>query len=623
MCGICGFLGAGSADDLGRMMSRLVHRGPDGFGYWSSTTPPVQLGSRRLSIVDLQGGHQPMATADGELVIVFNGEIYNHVDLRKELQQLGHQFRTDHSDTEVILLGYREWGPKLLHRLNGMWAFALYDASRKVLFCSRDRFGEKPFYYATVGGTFVFGSEITSVVEHPGIQKNVSRRSLQKYFAYGYIPSPLSIYERVFKLPAGHSLYVDAVSGASRIEKYWDFLLEPLDSIPSHAEEEWGQELRELLDRAVHRRLQADVPVGIFLSGGVDSSAVAAFATRHIGAETLKTFSIGFAEKSFDETEFGRLVSAKFKTKHEIETLSLDRALGLVDACLCRLDEPLGDSSLLPTYLLSGLTRKEVKVALGGDGGDELFAGYDPFLALKYAQLYQKILPRPVHTGIKALFGRMPVSQAHLALDFKIKRALRGLDYGPLYWLPVWMAPLDLNSIGELFGERVDINELYSEAIEQWEACPQTDLTAKTLQFYTKLYLQDDILVKTDRASMMHSLELRSPFLDVELVNFVRRIPSNYKFRDGTTKYIFKKALKDILPDNILRRKKKGFGPPIGAWFKSGALQVDDVQFPGLNGNLIKKKIVAHRSGKSDERNFLWCFYVLKKWAKANESIAA
>jgi len=560
-----------------------------------------------------------MATADGELVITFNGEIYNQRELRQELQKLGHKFASDHSDTEVLLLGYREWGSALLARLNGMWAFAIYDTKRAQLFCSRDRFGKKPFYYSKTSDSFIFSSELSSLAQHPGVRRNVSRRALQKYFAYGYIPAPLSIYEGAMKLPAGCSLRVDARSLTCRVEKYWDFALEPFDNIPRNAEEEWAEQLRELIDRAVRRRLIADVPLGVFLSGGIDSSAVTAFASRHTGEGNLKTFSVGFEEKTFDESEFSRRASATFKTDHHVETLSIERARAVIDQCVNRLDEPLGDSSLLPTYLLSGFTRQHVTVALGGDGGDELFAGYDPFLALQRAKFYAAIFPRPIHAAIKALFDRWPVSHANMGFDFKIKRTLRGLDYDRRMWLPVWMAPLDLPELEELFSERLDLEELYSEAIEQWDACLQPDLVDKTLQFYTKLYLQNDILTKIDRASMMHGLEVRSPFLDIELVDFVRRIPSSYKLRHGTTKHILKRALTGIVPDEILHRSKKGFGTPIGSWLKSGALGVEGVP-SALNVGFVQRKISDHRSGKADERAFLWTLYVLEKWGRTTSA---
>ncbi len=618
MCGICGFVGSGSGETLERMSLLLRHRGPDDSGTWMSAVPPVHLASRRLAVLDLPGGHQPILTDDAQFVIVFNGEIYNHRELRAELQERGHKFQSDHSDTEVILLGYREWGSRLPERLNGMWAYAIYDRARGQLFCSRDRFGKKPFFYTRTRDGFVFASELTSLAAHPGVTKTVSRPALQKYFAYGYIPAPWSILDGVFKLPGGCSLLLDVRSLEYRVEKYWDLVLEPFERLPANPEEEWGEQLRELLDRAVHRRLLADVPVGVFLSGGIDSSAVTAFASRHVPVGQLKTFSIGFAEKTFDETSYGRLVSAQFKTDHKLETLSVARARQLVDECLTRLDEPMADSSLLPTYLVSGLARQDVTVALAGDGGDELFAGYDPFHALRRARLYSRIFPRPIHAAIKAIFDRLPASHANMALDFKIKRALRGLSHDRRLWLPVWMAPLDHTGLQDLFGEPIDLEEVYSEAIGQWDNCPQTDLVDKTMQFYTKLYLQDDILVKADRASMMHSLEVRAPFLDIELVDFVRRIPSAYKFCRGTTKHILKKALEAVLPREILYRAKKGFGVPVAHWFRKGELDLAEAPFASLNPRLVKRRAEEHRSGRADESAFLWSFYVLKKWAETN-----
>jgi asparagine synthase (glutamine-hydrolysing) len=614
MCGIAGFVGAGDRETLARMTAALAHRGPDDSGYWNEGA--VFFGHRRLAIIDLAGGHQPMATPDGDLTLIFNGEIYNHADLRAELKTRGHIFQTDHSDTEVLLHGYREWGTALPTRLNGMWAFAIHDRKSAQLFCSRDRFGKKPFFYAAASGSFVFGSELTALIEHPDVRRNLSRRALQKYFAYGYIPAPLSIYEDARKLPGGCSLVLDTRTHDFKIERYWDLVLEPFEGIPANPEEEWGGRIRELLDRAVQRRLMADVPLGVFLSGGIDSSAITAFATRHLPAGQLKTFSIGFDEQSFDESKYARRVADLFGTDHHTETLSLDRARDLLKDCLAHLDEPLGDSSLLPTYLLNRYTRRHVTVALGGDGGDELFAGYDPFKALGRAKLYQSIFPRPVHAAIRALFDRLPVSHANMSLDFKIKRTLRGLSYRPKVWLPSWMGPLDATEIEQLFQEPVELEDLYSEAIEQWERCPQANLVDRALQFYTNLYLQDDIMVKVDRASMMNGLEVRAPFLDIDLVDFVRRIPSNYKLRHGTTKYILKKALEDVLPPDILHRTKKGFGSPIGAWFKRGALSISgSANVPALNSDYLEGKLAAHRAGRSDERALLWNVWLLQTWA--------
>lgn len=620
MCGITGFVGAGDLAALRRMTDALAHRGPDDSGYWSDAEHAVHLGHRRLSILDLAGGHQPMVSSDGSLVIVFNGEIYNFAELRAELLTRGHRFLTDHSDTEVLLNGYREWGAALPSRCNGMWAFVIYDRARRRLFGSRDRFGKKPFYYSSEGGAFVFGSELTAVRAHPAIKATVSRRALKKYFGYGYIPAPSSVLENVFKLPGGHSLTIDLASGsqAPRIEKYWDFVIEPFagSEIPGNPEEAWGEELRSRLGRAVKRRLVADVPVGVFLSGGIDSSAITALASKHVPAGMLKTFSIGFEEASFDESSYAQRVARLFNTDHHVETLSISKAHSLLASIVQRIDEPMGDSSLLPTYLLSKFTRRHVKVALGGDAGDELFAGYDPFVALRRAELYSKFVPKGVHQAIRMLAARLPVSHTNMSFDFRLKRTLRGLSYPPRLWLPVWMASLDCAELAELFSEPTDLEDVYSEAIDAWEGCAQPDLVDRTLQFYTKLYLQDDILVKVDRASMMHGLEARAPFLDIDFVDFARRIPSAWKFRHGETKFILKKALEPLLPKDVLYRRKKGFGVPIGAWFRDGELSVGkSASAQSLNDSFIQRKLAEHRSGGADQRAFLWNAWLLREWA--------
>jgi len=601
------------------MVDALAHRGPDDSGRWIDSARAVHLGHRRLSILDIAGGHQPMATADGELIIVFNGEIYNFAELRAQLSSLGHTFRTDHSDTEVLLNGYREWGAGLPARCNGMWAFVIYDRARRRLFGSRDRFGKKPLFYTAQGGAFVFGSELSAVRVHPSVSPTLSRRALKKYFGYGYIPAPHSILENVWKLPGGCSFTLDIgdPAAAPRIERYWDLVLEPFagGEIPADPEGAWGEEIRARLDAAVKRRLVADVPVGVFLSGGIDSSAVTAFASRHVPAGSLATFSIGFEEASFDESAHARRVAALFGTDHRMETLSIARAVSLLPEIARGLDEPMGDSSLLATYLLSGFTRRHVKVALGGDGGDELFAGYDPFAALRRAELYSKLVPRPVHRAICMAAARLPVSHAYMSFDFRLKRTLRGLGYPPKLWLPVWMAPLDASEMAQLFEEPADLEDVFSEAIAAWEGCAQTDAIDRTLQFYSKLYLQDDILVKVDRATMMHGLEARAPFLDVDFVDFVRRIPAAWKFRHGQTKYILKKALEPVLPNDVIYRRKRGFGVPIGAWFRNGQLGLDaSAPIRSLNNSFVQAKLAEHRDGRADQRAFLWNAWLLQSW---------
>lgn len=624
MCGIAGFAGIGDLADLRRMTDAVRHRGPDAEGLWHDTNAGVFLGFRRLAIIDLAGGTQPMWTADGQLGVVFNGEIYNHYELRAELEQLGHVFVTDHSDTEVLLHGYRAWGDGFVERLNGMWAFVIYDRAQRRLFASRDRFGKKPFYYFHEAGTFGFASELPALTRHPSCPRNLSALSLQKYFAYCYIPAPRSIYERVWKLPGGHSLSLDLTRSELKTWRWWEFVLQA-DPTLGHTQkasarkavETLCEEIRDTLERAVKRRLIADVPLGIFLSGGIDSSAVAAMAAKHVPAGTLNTFSIGFDDSSFDESSYARLVAEQLGTRHHEEILDFEKSREVLPDLVSRLDEPLGDSSLLPTFLLSRFTRQHVTVALGGDGSDELFAGYDPFRALRKAELYSRITPKPVHAAIRHLAARLPVSHANVSWDFKIKRTLMGLSYSPPLWNAVWMGATEPRELRELFGAPVDIETVYSEAIEAWDRCAQPTLIDRALQFWTNLYLQDGILAKVDRATMLNSLEARSPFLDSELVDLARRIPWELKLHQGETKWILKRALGTLLPAEILHRPKKGFGMPVGRWLREGCFNFNEGTATALvDSSYVRRKLERHRAHKSDERLFLWSYWLLAKWMK-------
>ncbi len=621
MCGIAGFVAARAVagrDVLERMTRALAHRGPDAEGYFLDAERGVHLGHRRLSIVDLSGGAQPMATADQDLVIVFNGEIYNHAELRAELQSKGCRFQTDHSDTEVLLEGYREWGEGMLERLNGMFAFAIFDKVHRKLFIARDRFGKKPLYWFQRNGVFAFASELTALLRHPGSPRNESPIALKKYFAYGYIPAPHTVIEGIQKLPGGWCGTLDIASSRWNKRKWWEFRLEPssAEATPEQCNR-WAAELLEVLDLAVKRRLMSDVPLGVFLSGGIDSSAVAALASRHLPAGRLRTFSVGFTDPSFDELPYAREAAAFIGSVHESEVLDLSRAREMIPGLLARLDEPMGDGSLLPTWLLCGFTRRHVTVALGGDGGDELFAGYDPFKALRAADLYASLVPRAIHPALLMLASWIPVSHANISLDFKIKRMLRGLSYGEKLRLPVWMGPLEARQIDDYFGDHTAPEELYSEAIEAWDSAGEhASRVDRASEFFTRLYLQDDILAKVDRASMLHGLEARSPFLDLEVVDFARKIPHTVKLRGGTTKWILKRALQPVLPASILYRKKKGFGTPLGQWFRDKALAPE---IPvGISGSFVKRAVHSHQIGRGDERLFLWCQHVLGEWRKHN-----
>ena len=590
----------------------LADRGPDAEGYVEDHG--VFLGHRRLSILDLAGGTQPMRNADQTLEVVFNGEIYNFAELRAELLEAGHVFRTDHSDTEVLLAAYAEWGEAMVDRLNGMWAFVIHDRKRKRLFGSRDRFGKKPFYYHhnPARGLFVFASELDALLAHPEVPRSVCAAAVRKYFAYGYVPAPLAMTEGAHKLPGGHSLSFDLTHGELHVRRYWDYQPAP---------EEGGnftercEELRALLAAAVRRRLVADVPVGVFLSGGIDSSLIAALSARELPAGELRTFSIGFDEPTYDELPYAAQAARWIGTRHRTETLSLSAASELLPEIYARLDEPNGDSSLLPTYLLCKFARREVIVALGGDGGDELFSGYEPFRALRYAALYRRLVPRALHPAITALADRLPVSHRYLSLDFAAKRFVRGAAQQPPLWIPTWMAGMDLSDWRECFAG-ASLEEVFSEAIEAWDGVKSKDPVEKATAFFVRLYLQESVLAKVDRASMMNSLEVRAPFLDIEVANFARRIPTRWRLRGGTTKYLLKEAARGLLPDNIIDRKKKGFGVPVGAWFRDGALRIDPDLLPCPA--IARRLQDEHAAGRHNHRLFLWNAWVYAAWKKAN-----
>jgi asparagine synthase (glutamine-hydrolysing) len=612
MCGIAGFVGSGSEQHLKIMSDAMIHRGPDGSGTYVDGPNGVFLAHRRLAVLDIAGGEQPMWNEGGQVGVVFNGEIYNHMHLRSELMAKGHVFRSDHSDTEVLVHGYEEWGEDLPLRLNGMFAFAVYDRPRKRLFIGRDRFGKKPLYYTARNGFFAFASELSALLRHPHVDREIDEKSLQKYFAYGFIPAPNSLYRNVAKLPGGHWMSYDIASGAILRRQYWQFAIEPPDRIPLDAEELWGEELCSLLSQAVKIRLTSDVPLGIFLSGGIDSSAVLAFAARYIPPQQLKTFSIGFREESFDESAHAKRVAILFGSDHHHDFLDLDKATGLIPGILSKLDEPMGDSSILPTYLLCRYARERVTVALGGDGGDELFAGYDPFRALGPAQWYRRLVPGWLHGKLRSLAELMPVSARNMSLEFRIKRGLRGVSYPEAAWNPVWLGALEPAELEHLFHQPVRYEDVFEEAISAWNSSRADNLTDKTLEYYTRFYLQDDILTKVDRASMMVSLEVRSPFLDNGVVEFARRIPHRYKYRNGQTKYLLKKALKRVLPRDIIYRKKKGFGVPLARWLRDWPEPQIALCHPEPDAAWVSRQWKEHRAEHSDHRLFLWDWIVLQ-----------
>ncbi|MEM7124035.1 MAG: asparagine synthase (glutamine-hydrolyzing) [Pseudomonadota bacterium] len=611
MCGITGFFGDGDQNDLTTMTVALAHRGPDADGYFVDTQNRIYLGHRRLTIIDAAGGQQPMSDMSGDVIVTFNGEIYNHIALRRELESLGHRFKSSHSDTEVLVNGWRAWGTGLPERLNGMFAFAIYDRRDRILFLARDRFGEKPLFYGDKGGTFAFASELSAVAAHPRFGRDIDRLALKKYFAYGFLPGATALYRHCHKLPAGHWLRVDLESRRVDSEAYWTFRLDADPALATRTESSLAEELRSHLETAVQRRLMSDVPLGLFLSGGVDSSAVLAMAAAGQSTEPIQTFTIGFDEPTYDESTFARQAADAFSTNHHQQTLDLDACQRLLPEITSRLDEPIGDPSLVPTYLLSGFTREHVKVALSGDGADELFAGYDTFTGLRLARIVDAVVPHKARSAIRRLADLLPRSDSNLSADFKIRRALGGLTYERPLWNPRWLGPLSPEDITELFNEPVDIETLFEEAVAVWNDNPMANLTDQTLAFYTRLYLTDDILVKTDRASMMHGLECRAPFLDPDLVDFICRLPTRFKYQRGERKWLLKQALSGLVPESLLQRKKKGFGIPLTTWLR-GLPSVEQVDV-GADLDVVRRFERAHHEGHADHRLFLWCWRVLQQ----------
>ena len=612
MCGISGFIGFGGKSDLAAMTDALAHRGPDGSGMWVSPELPVFLGHRRLSILDIEGGAQPMWDSAGEIGVVFNGEIYNHRELRRTLEAAGHRFQSSHSDTEVLVHGWREWGERLPVRLNGMFAFAIFDRVRRCLFMARDRFGEKPLFVYRQPGRIAFASELSALRRHSGIAAEIEPRAVQKFFAWGFIPSPNALYRHCSQVPSGTSLLYSLDDDSLSERRYWKFRVEPDPSLSDKDVPRLAEELRALFAQSVERRLMSDVPLGLFLSGGIDSGAVLAAASRALPAEQICAFTIGFTEPSFDESQHAESLAAHFGVRHHLEMLELEDARDLLPQVLRRLDQPLGDASILPTYLLSRFTRRHVTVALSGDGGDELFAGYDTFDALTPAKLYAWLMPRGLHRGLRRLTDLLPISNRNMSLDFKLRRSLTGLSWQEPYWNPVWLSPADPQVIREIFDEPLAADDLYAEALDLW-AEGSGNLLDKTLEFYTNFYLTDDILTKVDRAAMMVSLESRAVFLDNDLVEFCRRLPGRFKLRNGRRKWLFKKALEEWLPAQTLDRRKKGFGIPLAKWLRQWPQPTGN---GSLNGARLRQEVFderwrRHAGGKADDRLLLFAWLAM------------
>jgi asparagine synthase (glutamine-hydrolysing) len=629
MCGIVGFLTSKRFDIpdyeiLRRMRDLLVHRGPDDCGEYfrplDHVGPFVFFGHRRLSIIDLGGGHQPLSNEDGTVWVTFNGEIYNFKELKGRLEGLGHQFKTS-SDTEVIAHAYEEYKEDCFKDFNGMFAIAIWDELNHRLILARDRLGKKPLYYASMRGTFLFGSELKAILAYPEFERRIDHLSLLKYLFYEFIPSPHTIFDGAKKLQSGS--YLVWQKERMEVKEYWS----PFHSVRTGgnlSEPETEQRMMELLQKSVKSRLISDVPLGIFLSGGIDSSALTALAQKEVPGK-IKTFSIGFEDPSFDESRYASLVSQLLGTEHFEQKMTPQDLLGIIPQLPEILDEPMADASILPTYLLSKFTRQYVTVALGGDGGDELFAGYPTYLAHKFARQYELFFGK-LHPLVRFLGNLLPVSDENISFDFKVKKFLSGIGYPDGIRNSVWLGSFSCSEIERVVSPLIlddfDPIRIVEEITSYVGEVPGRDLIACMQYLDLKLYLQESILAKVDRASMASSLEVRAPFLDYKLVEFMMGLPSALKLKGLTSKYILKKAMRKLLPKEVIQRKKKGFGVPIAKWVKGplkelfgDLLSPDRIRQEGfLNPDYVSTLLEDHLLNKKDNRKQLWTLLVWELW---------
>jgi asparagine synthase (glutamine-hydrolysing) len=627
MCGICGIVKKTDREpieplQIAAMAETLAHRGPDDQGVF--TAENIGLGARRLSIIDLEGGHQPLSNEDGSVWIAHNGEVYNFPTLREELLSRGHIFKT-RTDTETIVHSYEEWGEDFVQKLRGMYAFSLWDSRNRSLILVRDRLGIKPLYYTLLeDGTLIFGSELKSILAHPKVERKLEVRALDLYLTLEYIPTPYSIFRDIFKLPPGCFLiYRD---GRIQVKRYWQ--LEPQNASPGRSSKSnlnaMMDELYALLKESVRLRLISDVPLGAFLSGGIDSSSIVGL-MHELGASPLKTFSIGFKETSYDELDFARSVARKFQTEHE-ELVLEAKALELTDNLIRHLDEPFGDFSIFPTYLISKMAREHVKVILSGDGGDELFGGYEHYQAQK---LSRPPIPLVFGKVLSPFLHLIPPSQKKKGVWNKTKRFSQGFEYGPQHRHLRWMMFLsDAYKkhlyTGDLQRELHGIAPLYQREPLQniLDESARFDPMNRELYLDLKAYLVDDILVKVDRMSMAVSLETRVPILDHKLVEFAFSLPGDVKLKGLTTKWIFKKTMERLLPRQNIYRPKEGFSIPIKHWLRK---DLRDLLYECLNrgriseGGLfnfepIEQMIDSHLKQRENFSHQLWALLVFEIW---------
>lgn len=620
MCGIVGItrVDKGQVDRalVSRMCESIIHRGPDEDGFYFNEG--VGLGMRRLAIIDLAGGQQPIHNARRTAWIVFNGEIYNYKELRASLEKLGHRFYTN-CDTEAIVHAYDQYGSDCPKHLRGMFAFAIWDEEKQELFLARDRVGKKPLLYADVGGDLVFGSEFIALLMHPGISREIEPRAIDAYLSFMCVPAPLTAYKQIRKLEPGH--WLRWRNGVIKIERYWqpDFSRK-LDI----GEEEAGERALEILRDAVRARLMSDVPLGAFLSGGVDSSAIVALMSE-LSSEPVKTFSIGFEEQDFSELHHARRVAEHLGADHH-EFIVRPAALEILPTLIEHYGEPYADGSAIPTYYVARETRKHVTVALNGDGGDECFGGYERYAGMRLAERYHKV-PAVLRRGlIEQAVEFVPEMGNYAKRVQTAKRFVRAAGLPKVERYFRWVSALQHEDKQELYSaefsrdlERFDA----SDVLRPWFAKANgSGVLDATLLTDMMTYLPNDLLVKVDIASMAVSLEARSPFLDHHVIEFAASLPENLKVRGTTTKYLLKRMLKHLLPSENIERPKMGFGTPLGPWFRGqlqGFLRETLLSEKALKRNLFKPESVLrlvdlHTQGRRDIGAQLWTLSMLELW---------
>ena len=616
MCGICGIIGQPryrvDARLLDRMTDIMQHRGPDERGVWINRSGNVGLGARRLSIIGLTNGSQPITNEDQSCVLVANGEIYNYKDLREQLIAKGHRFSRE-TDIEVILHLYEDRGPDIGQMLNGMFGFAIWDERLKRLVLGRDRMGIKPLFYTQQPDKLIFASEIKSIIEDATVPKRLDLQAMHDYFTFDYIPGEQTIFSDIKKVPAGCVLVFDAKG--MRRQRFWDI---PFETDTGEASEEYYlQRIRDLLSESVKMRLMSEVPLGVLLSGGMDSSAITAFVTMHSSSK-VKTFSIGFEDPSYDELKYARMVARRFETDHYEMIVTAKDVLDVLESHIRYIDEPYADGAAIPTYYVCKIAKEKVTVVLSGEGGDEIFAGYDTHAAYRLASLFRKV-PAPIRNRIiRPLVDLMPVSEKKLSFEFKAKRFIRGVGLPTARAHLFWRIVLSEAEKQQLYSPETteSVQLKASERIfeELYNSCPAGEPLNRLLYIDGKVFLPDDLFVKNDRMSMAHSIEARVPMTDPGLVSFMGKVPVKVKMKGLCTKYLLRKAMRGLLPNPIIRKKKVGFDMPYSRWLKRefydfmmDTFRAPKIRQAGLfNWKFVETLINDHLAGVKDNARPLW-----------------